>query len=166
MERWTWWCFCKPPALCADPADNDAAVDKFLADQSDSLFSSALLEDSFIFAQRDGNLAGINFDYKNRPRRQDVEPQYLENGSLWIFRPDLLRRENNRMGGRITTYVMELWQSLEIDSLEDLEMAAWYMRRNLLAEQAPVGRSLDLRVRRSGRLRLRRGDDRQPGLGR
>jgi N-acylneuraminate cytidylyltransferase len=113
-------------------ADIDGAVRKLRDDGADSLFSSSKLEDFFIWEQRPEGLNSLNFDFKKRARRQDVKPQYVENGSIYVFKTEILRKYNNRLGGNITTYEMEFWKTWEIDSMDDKELCEWYMEHYLL----------------------------------
>ena len=58
------------------------------------------------------------YDYENQTRRQDRMPDYVENGAIYLFKPEILER-NNRFGGNIGIYMMEFWQSFEIDEPDD-----------------------------------------------
>lgn len=115
-----------------EPEDIDGAVAKLLETQADSLFSMAIMEDFCLWTQQGGSLRGLNFDPANRGRRQEREPLYLENGSIYVFRPQILKREHNRLGGKIAMFAMPFWKSLEIDTLEDVEVCAYYFEKNLL----------------------------------
>ena len=112
--------------------DIDGAINAMIDQEADSLFSSALLEDFFIFEKEGGSYKSVNFDYTNRPRRQDVTPQYLENGSMYLFKPEVLHQNNNRLGGRIGNFEMDLYKATEIDSKEDWDLCEWFMRRKIL----------------------------------
>ena len=112
--------------------DIDGAVQKLIDENADTLFSSARLEDFFIWQETEGGLKSLNFDYARRRRRQDVKPQYVENGSIYLFKPDVLRTTNNRLGGRIATYEMDFWKTWEIDSLENKALCEWYFMNRLL----------------------------------
>jgi CMP-N,N'-diacetyllegionaminic acid synthase len=66
------------------------------------------------------------YDYKNRPRRQDLtldDKVYRENGAIYITKRDILMSQHNRLGGKITLYVMPEHLSMEIDSEFDLWLA-------------------------------------------
>ncbi|MDA8382273.1 MAG: acylneuraminate cytidylyltransferase [Betaproteobacteria bacterium] len=116
-----------------EPADIDGAVAAFVAADADSLFSDAVLDDFCAWQEEDGVLKGKTFDPFNRGRRQDRKPLYLENGSIYVFKPSLLREKGNRLGGRIARYSMPYWKSFEIDTLENLELCEYYFRKHLLA---------------------------------
>ena len=100
--------------------------------QYDSLFSCSIAEDLFFWEENFGVLESVNYDWQNRKLRQDVPKQYIENGSFYMFRPEVLRNNNNRFGGRIGVVEMELWKMFEIDSMEDLRMCSALMREFLI----------------------------------
>ena len=58
----------------------DEMYQQFLDERSDSAFSCVLTKR--FFWTKDGN--PVNYDYKNRPRRQDFEGYMLENGACYI----------------------------------------------------------------------------------
>ena len=98
----------------------------------DSLFSCSIAEDLFFWEGISGNFDSVNYDWKNRKRRQDIPKQYIENGSFYLFRPEVLRKNNNRFGGRIGVVEMEFWKMFEIDSMDDLRMCSALMKEFLL----------------------------------
>ena len=111
--------------------DLSNAISQYLKEGCDSLFSGALLEDFLIWDKNEkGDLCSINYDYQNRGRRQDRTPQYVENGSFYIFKPEVLKT-GNRLGGKIGVYLMDFWQSSEIDSPEDVEIVKTLFSVNL-----------------------------------
>jgi CMP-N,N'-diacetyllegionaminic acid synthase len=112
--------------------DIEGAFMEFQNQKADSLFSAAGLEDFFIWNRTPEGFNSMNYDYKNRKRRQDVKIQYVENGSFYIFKPSILKQYNNRLGGRIGIYEMEFWKTWEIDSMEDKELCEWYFNKKIL----------------------------------
>ena len=98
----------------------------------DSLFSCSIAEDLFFWEERAGSLESINYDWHNRKRRQDIPNQFIENGSFYLFRPEVLRQNNNRFGGKIGVVDMEFWKMFEIDSREDLRMCSALMKEFLI----------------------------------
>ena len=55
---------------------------------------------------RNGWPKSINYDFNQRSRRQLIEKKYLENGSFYIFRPEFLRKHQNRLSGKIEFFIM------------------------------------------------------------
>lgn len=115
-----------------EPEDIDGAVGKLLETKADSLFSMAILEDFTLWTRKGTALKGLSFDPLRRGRRQDREPVYLENGSIYVFRPEILKKYDNRLGGKISMFEMPRWKSYEIDTLEDVEICAYYFKKKLL----------------------------------
>ncbi len=105
--------------------DVQNAVNLFDSTGADSLFSSCQLEDFCAWTERDGELSGLTFDPAKRGRRQDRKPIYLENGSIYITKPEVLRK-GNRLGGKIVRYPMQYWQSFEIDDQETFSLCKHY----------------------------------------
>jgi YrbI family 3-deoxy-D-manno-octulosonate 8-phosphate phosphatase len=107
--------------------DIDKAIDCMVINGADSLLSVSVSH-RFIWRKLpSGVLEPINYDYRHRPRRQDMEPNYLENGSIYIFKPWVIRKYRNRLGGKIHYYIMDYWSSFEIDEPEDLALCEWVL---------------------------------------
>lgn len=116
-----------------EPVDIERAISDFRTQKCDSLFSCSIAKDLYFWEKDpDGWLHSVNYDYKNRKRRQDIPEQYIENGSFYLFKPEILRKYNNRFGGKIGVTEMEYWKMFEIDSLEDLKMCEALMKAFLL----------------------------------
>jgi len=113
------------------PQDIDGAIEEFYKQQADSLFSAVMLEDFLIWSNENNKLYSVTYDYRNRGRRQDRNPYYLENGSIYVFKPEILRKEGNRLGGRIAMFWMPFWKSFEIDSVEDVELCEYLMKNRI-----------------------------------
>jgi N-acylneuraminate cytidylyltransferase len=112
-----------------EPADLDQALEQFERERLDSLLSVSEIQDFFVWESAgDGSYRPVNYDYRQRRRRQALRPQFRENGSFYIFRPALLRKEGNRLGGRIGAYVMPAHKIFQIDSQEDIHLCEAVMR--------------------------------------
>jgi N-acylneuraminate cytidylyltransferase len=109
--------------------DIDGAIEKMVNSNADSLLSTVEIEDFFIWKQgKEGAPESVNYDFKNRKPRQEIEKKYLENGSFYIFKPQLLKDSNNRLGGRILLYKMDKHKMFQIDNVEDIELSAIIMK--------------------------------------
>ena len=104
-----------------ETSDIDSAIEKILAQDADSLFSAADIGDFLIWRKRGDEFQSVNYDYKHRGMRKDFGKQFVENGSIYIFKPKTLFEYNNRLGGKITISEIELWKSFEVDDQESLE---------------------------------------------
>lgn len=119
---------CTSPVRCSGDIDN--AVRQFRSNEADSLLSACPAK-HFLWRNSDGVGTPINYDYENRPRSQDVESQYQENGSIYITKIALLRAKQCRLGGRISVYKMDFWSSFELDNEDDFALVDWIMRNKL-----------------------------------
>lgn len=117
---------CTSPVRRADDIDN--AVRQFFAEDADSLLS-ACPSKHFIWRRSVNGAEPVNYDHNSRPRSQEFEPQFQENGSIYITRTSRLRQTKNRIGGKISIYEMDFWSRFEVDQREDLELIDWIMRR-------------------------------------
>ena len=107
---------------------SDAFV-QIKSDGSDSLFSVTEIDDFFIWKQESGeNPQSVNYDYKDRRPRQQIEKTYLENGSFYVFRPHVLRNNYNRIGGNITLFLMNKYKMFQIDNVEDIKLSSIIMK--------------------------------------
>jgi len=112
--------------------DLDEAIKKFKKNNADTMFSCTKLDDFFIWEKKKSKYSSLNYDYKNRKRRQDVKNQYLENGSFYIFKPEIIKKSKNRLAGKIEVAEQEFWKSFEIDSIENLKFSEIIMKNYLI----------------------------------
>ena len=63
----------------------------------------------------------INWEIDNRPRRQDREEYYEENGMFYITSRQQLYKSKLRYGGRIGIVPIPFYDSVQIDTEEDLK---------------------------------------------
>ncbi|UWX58599.1 acylneuraminate cytidylyltransferase family protein [Chlorobaculum sp. MV4-Y] len=111
------------------PGDIDRAVELFRRDGADSLISVTRADDLTIWEQRGGDWNSVNFDYRNRGMRQDRPSQFIENGSIYLFTPSVLRKFGNRIGQKLSVYPMEFWQTWEIDTIEEVDLVEFYLKQ-------------------------------------
>ena len=107
------------------------AINTFQEGGFDSLFSMTVLEDYCLWKKDGDNPYSFSYDYMNRGRRQEREPIFLENGSIYIFKKQLFLSQMNRLGGKIGMYEMPFECSYEIDTPKDLEICEYFMRNIL-----------------------------------
>lgn len=78
----------------------------------------------------DGN--PINYDYRNRPRRQDFEGILIENGSFYINTVGNIIQSKNRLTAPIQICEMNEYTSFEIDEPEDWLICEKIHRKHFL----------------------------------
>ena len=102
------------------PKDIDMAFNLFKKTKSDSLMSAHKAEDFFdVWKLKNKKYIPMTIDYKNRkPRQLFKEKHFLANGSIFIFKKNILKKFSNRLGGKIMLYGMEEWQSFQLDNLK------------------------------------------------
>lgn len=107
--------------------------------------------DSLLTAVRDKrfywneNGKPLNYDFQKRPRRQDFAGMLMENGALYINSVENIRRDKNRLSGRVVVYEMPEYTGVEIDEPDDWVIVEQLMRRHLTALR-PAGADIRLFV--------------------
>lgn len=86
------------------------------------------------FWNEDGT--SMNYDYMNRPRRQNFNGMLMENGAFYINTVKNILQNGNRLGGNIGIYEMPEYTSIEIDEPDDWIILENLMRKHVLAHQA------------------------------
>lgn len=96
----------------------------------DSIISLVEQKRFFWKKNNDGSVDSINYDYQNRPRRQEFEGSLVENGAFYITSRESLLKTKNRISGKIGYVIMPEETYFEIDEPSD-----WIIVENLLQER-------------------------------
>ena len=88
----------------------------------------------FIWEKKHTNQGWIatNYNPKERPRSQDKDPLFIENGSFYVFGSSNFMSTNCRIHGSVGIFEMESKRSIDIDTQEDLDYARFiyeYVKR-------------------------------------
>jgi len=108
----------------------DGMYEEFSKNDSDSMFTG-VLEKQFKWTgvnSKDG-LKPVNYDYRNRPRRQDFEGLIAENGACYINSVKNIKRDKCRLSGKITAYELPSYTAYEIDEPADWIIVEELMKR-------------------------------------
>ena len=111
----------QPTSPLRTARDIDQAIKKIILSKSDSLLS-ACKESFFIWKKKLNKFTAINYNYRKRPRHQDVE-FYRENGAIYITKLESLLKNKNRLAGKVQIYCMTVENSIDIDTLNDFKIA-------------------------------------------
>lgn len=71
----------------------------------------------------------LNYNYQQRPRRQDFDGLWMENGAFYINSVGNILRDKNRLSGRIGIYEMPAHSAVEIDDPDDWLVAERLFRK-------------------------------------
>ncbi|MBP5419699.1 MAG: acylneuraminate cytidylyltransferase [Bacteroidales bacterium] len=74
----------------------------------------------------------MNYDYRNRPRRQNFDGMLMENGAFYINTVKNITASQNRLSGKIGVYEMPEYTATEIDEPDDWSILENLMRRHIL----------------------------------
>ncbi|MBB1456677.1 cytidylyltransferase domain-containing protein [Pseudoalteromonas sp. SG43-5] len=110
----------------------DKAIEEFNKERYDSMLSVSL---SHRFTWKNQEQPIASYDFRNRPRRQDIRKEdqdYLETGSFYITKTAKLIESKNRLVGKIGMFITPEVESFEIDSEVDFVICEELMKhRNL-----------------------------------
>jgi len=129
---------CTSPLIL--PQDIDGTIQTLLDEDADSALAVAPFYHFLWKRDKAGNAVGINHDKSVRPLRQELEPQFLETGAVYVMRTVGFRQAQHRFFGKTALYVVPRERSLEIDDPIDLKIAEIVLReriRNQPAELIP-----------------------------
>jgi N-acylneuraminate cytidylyltransferase len=114
--------------------DFEEALIKVRKEKSDSLLSCVRVK-RFLW---NDNKEPINYDFKNRPRRQDFKGVLIENGAFYINSVSNIIKFKNRLSGKISIYEMEEYKYIEIDEEDDWIIAESLMKKYTISDKKNI----------------------------
>ncbi len=111
--------------------DFDEALETLKKQNADSLLTC--VRTKRFYWNEDGT--PHNYDYKNRPRRQDFDGMLMENGAFYINTIANIKRDKNRLSGKIAIYEMAEFTAVEIDEEDDWVIAERLMRKHIFSKR-------------------------------
>lgn len=100
----------------------DESLELYLTKKYDSILSG-YPSHKFIWKKLNDVVKPMNYNPSNRPNRQDITNEFIENGAIYITNYKSFQKTHCRISGRIGLYIMLEELSLDIDSLSDLFLA-------------------------------------------
>lgn len=76
----------------------------------------------------------MNYDYRNRPRRQNFDGMLMENGAFYINSVKNIIESGNRLSGNIGIYEMPEYTATEIDEPDDWIILEKLMYKHILSK--------------------------------
>lgn len=108
----------------------DEMYEKFKNSDAESIFSG-VREKQFHWIETENGVKPINYDYKNRPRRQEFQGIIAENGACYINSVKNILENNCRISGKIIAYEMPAETAYEIDEESDWLIIEELMKNGL-----------------------------------
>lgn len=100
------------------------SIQTVLENKYDSLFSSFRNENLF-WKKIKNKIIPINYEPAKRPRSQDMNNEFIENGSIYII--NVKKFTNTRLFGKIGMHIMKKKFSYQIDDHDDLNLFRNYL---------------------------------------
>lgn len=97
----------------------DKMYEKYLLEDCDSMFSGVREKQFHWIEDNENSVNPINYDYKNRPRRQEFKGIIVENGACYINKVENIMRDKCRLSGKIKNFELPSYTSYEIDEEDD-----------------------------------------------
>lgn len=113
------------------------ALQKYATGEYDSILTC--VRNYRFFWNEDGS--SMNYDYMNRPRRQNFSGMLMENGAFYINTVGNILSNGNRLGGKIGIYEMPEYTATEIDEPDDWMILEKLMRKYKLEFQTKKDKS-------------------------
>lgn len=116
------------------------ALDMYSKGEYDSILTC--VRNYRFFWNEDGT--SMNYDYKNRPRRQNFSGMQMENGAFYINKVENILKFGNRLSGHIGIYEMPEYTATEIDEPDDWIVLENLMRKHILSKQKKERKQIKL----------------------
>ncbi len=111
--------------------DFELALARLIHEKADSLLTCARIKR--FFWKEDGT--PINYDFIDRPRRQDFKGILIENGAFYINRIGNIKKYKNRLSGKIAIYEMPEYTYIELDEEDDWIIAEKLMYKHIFEKR-------------------------------
>jgi len=109
----------------------DKAISYLIENNYDSLLA---VSESHRFTWKNLDKPTASYDYMNRPRRQDIKEknqEYLETGSFYITKTEMLMTHKNRLCGSVGMFQTPEIESYEIDTHVDFVISEELIKSQL-----------------------------------
>lgn len=119
-------------------SDIDRGFGIFQEDDTDSVLSVVKQKRFQWNIDEQGYAYSVNYDVYNRPRRQEFDGYYVENGAFYITSRDRLLTSQNRVSGNIRIVEMNEDSFFEIDELSDWIIVEALMKKKDIKKKKEV----------------------------
>jgi CMP-N,N'-diacetyllegionaminic acid synthase len=117
-----WVVLLQPTSPLRTSAHLDAALGLLRSGDYDSLVSLTTMRQNPAWAYRVADGLAEPLEPERPDRRQELPGLFYPNGAIYVSSPELLA-EDRLLGGRCAAFVMEPWESVDVDDAWDLAVA-------------------------------------------
>ena len=110
--------------------DLDNAISKFIKDKADSLFSCVNLH-PHVWRYKKSKISPLGHNPYKRLNRQSMPQTLIEDGSIYITKKKIYKFKKNRLGGKISKYIMENYSVFQIDTKNDLNFVSTLLKTKI-----------------------------------
>lgn len=118
----------QPTNIFIDTKNLNQGIKKIINSECDSLLS-VVESHKFMWTYKNNNFKPINYTVNKRPRRQDSNKYFIENGSFYIFKSINFVKYSNRLHKKIGFVIMKQESLFDIDEFEDLKIVKKLIRK-------------------------------------
>ena len=101
--------------------DLDNAISKFIKDKADSLF----------WRYKKSKISPLGHNPYKRLNRQSMPQTLIEDGSIYITKKKIYKFKKNRLGGKISKYIMENYSVFQIDTKNDINFVSTLLKTKI-----------------------------------
>ena len=122
------WCLLQCTSPFRDVGEIDAMYEVMVKDELDSSLT-VVQSHSFFWKKVSSRGVPINYDPKDRKRRQDITTgTFIETGATYMFKAEGFKEKNSRLFGNIGLFEVKEENKVEIDSELDLQFCELILR--------------------------------------
>jgi|TARA_B100001964_G_scaffold244654_1_gene327137 CMP-N-acetylneuraminic acid synthetase len=109
--------------------DLDDAINKFIKEKADSLFSCVNWH-STVWRMKNTKALPLGHNPFNRrhTNRKYMPETLTENGSIYVTKKKIYKTIKNRLGGKISRYTMDNYTAFEVDTKNDLKFFSVFLK--------------------------------------
>lgn len=137
-------CLLQPTSPFRDASLIERCIKLFIESGADTVITLLPVPEKYnpyfiYFQNEDGKLNYCMGEDTLAIRRQDVQPAYLREGSVYIIKRNIIMEENSLYGRHIVGCLTDAEKSINIDTMEDWRLAENYLREQSSGKEKNTG---------------------------
>ena len=138
-EFYDYVCLLQPAAPFVTYKNIEEAIEIIQKNNSDTLLGVKEADMNTVFIHELDENGKLSYHYGaiqrlSSLRRQDMKKQYMLNGCIYIAKWEYMKVNKTFHGTNSEPYIMPRKQSIDIDNMEDFEMAEWMIKNKMVED--------------------------------